>query len=290
MKLDHEQEYTRYKRFGGEHSMKPWVLSYNMTPASLTYFRRPCMQRAPTRTWTSADGHRGAAHASLVASCLGVLFAPPATRPPPTTAMEDVTTAATADSAASSSPASTRPARRPSKRARGETSGSPEDVSAARPPSKHQQRAVQADTIVEGPAGAGASATFLGRLASAGALAELARASATAAADGEEAAAARDDGTCATGKTGSSGCRGSSSGKRARAVPDGHGSASDGETEGVVAAKKTAWELVMSEVARRAGSGWAWEQELAFFLMEACCAGGGVGARGGSGGGSASTR
>ncbi|CAM9501831.1 unnamed protein product, partial [Ectocarpus sp. 8 AP-2014] len=236
-----------------------------------------------------ADGHRGAAHASLMVSCLGVLFAPPATPPPPTAAMEDVTTAATADSAASSSPASTRPARRPSKRARGETSGSPEDVSAARPPSKHQQRAVQADTIVEGPAGAGASATFLGRLASAGALAELARASATAAADGEE-AAARGDGASATGKTGSSGCRGSSSGKRARAVSDGHGSASDGETEGVVAAKKTARELVMSEVARKAGSGWAWEQELAFFLMEACCAGGGVGARGGSGGGSASTR
>ncbi|CAM9816122.1 unnamed protein product, partial [Ectocarpus sp. 12 AP-2014] len=230
-----------------------------------------------------ADGHRGAAHASLMASCLGVLFAPPATPPPPTTAMEDVTTAATADSAASSSPASTRPARRPSKRARDETSGSPD----ARPPSKHQQRAVQDDTIVEGPAGAGASATFFGRLASAEALAELARASAAAAADGEE-AAARGDGASATSKTGSSG-RGSSSGKRARAVSDGQGSAPDGGTEGVVAAKKAARELVMSEVARRAGSGWAWEQELAFFLMEACCAGGGVGARGGSGGGSAST-
>ncbi|CAM9939561.1 unnamed protein product, partial [Ectocarpus sp. 13 AM-2016] len=236
-----------------------------------------------------ADGHRGAAHASLMASCLGVLFAPPAMPPPPTATMEGVTTAATADSTASSSPASTRPARRPSKRARGETSGSPEDVSAARPPSKHQQRAVQADAIVEGPAGAGASATFFGRLASAGALAELARASAAAAADGEE-AAARGDGASATGKTGSSGCRGSRSGKRARAVSDGRGIASDGETEGVVAAKKTARELVMFEVARRAGSGWAWEQELAFFLMEACCAGGGVGARGRNGGGSASSR
>lgn len=36
----------------------------------------------------------------------------------------------------------------------------------------------------------------------------------------------------------------------------------------------TARELVMSEVARRAGSKWAWERELSFLLIEACCGAG----------------
>lgn len=47
---------------------------------------------------------------------------------------------------------------------------------------------------------------------------------------------------------------------------------------------ETARELLMSTVATRAGSGWAWERELAFLLMEACCAGGGRGDGSGGGG------
>ena len=131
-------------------------------------------------------------------------------------------------------------------------------------------------------AGAGVSAAFLGRLAAAEALAELARAAAAVSGTlcdvGTVAATATTTTTAPAAKTGSRRRRGSSSssssinGKQSSlASAGGHGSAGSGKTPGVT----TPRELVVSAVAERAGSGWAWERELAFLLMDACCAGGG---------------
>ena len=130
-------------------------------------------------------------------------------------------------------------------------------------------------------AGAGVSAAFLGRLAAAEALAELARAAAAVSGTlcdvGTVAATAATTTTAPAAKTGSRRRRGSSSsssinGKQSSlASAGGHGSAGSGKTPGVT----TPRELVVSAVAERAGSGWAWERELAFLLMDACCAGGG---------------
>lgn len=133
--------------------------------------------------------------------------------------------------------------------------------------------------------GTGVSATFFGRLAAAEALAELARAD----------AAVRGTlcgivvGTAATAaaappavKTGSRRHRdtSSSNGKHApRATAGRHGSAGSDE-----APATTAREVVMSTVAERSNSGWAWERELAFLLMGACY--GGSGDREGEEGGS----
>ena len=142
--------------------------------------------------------------------------------------------------------------------------------------------------------GAGVSATFVGRLSAANALGELARAD--AAARGTlcdvgtavaAAAAATATATATAAKTGSQRRR-NPSGRQAPLASAGRcGSAGGDKT---LAGNTTARELIMSAVADRAGSGWAWERELAFLLMDACCARGDEreGKRGGSSSGSGS--
>lgn len=156
------------------------------------------------------------------------------------------------------------------KRARGEATPIPANAStttsadtdidaAASSPPKQQDGEVQTWE------GRGASATFSAKLVAAEALSGLVRVGAESAPRGAAAAV-----ITAPGETG-----GSRRGRRS----GGESGASAGKGAGGEAAL-LAHEVVMSEAARRAGSGWAWERELAFVLMEAC-----GGRRAGMGGG-----
>jgi len=243
--------------------------------------------------FASADDRGGAARASLATFCLGFLFTPPplpATTPRP---VEDAQAGVSTDAAVLPSfSVSGDAGSRPSKRARKERRPNPDKLAAdattlasATAPGKlqqqqQQQRRIEASEEEGVPkcsaGGAGMSATYSARLAAAEALAKLARSSAAGVHDSS---GANTTAPCVV-KSGTRKRRDGSSSSTcsSRQTPPvtagGRGSASGGET--VIA--ETARDLVMSAVTERAGSGWAWERELAFLLM-ACCveSGGGEG-------------
>lgn len=229
---------------------------------------------------------------SLMNSCLELLFTPLVPPPPPLTNPLDgdgdgtVATERAPPPPSSASTPSTGAGRRTAKRARGETTGCPDPgkLAAGGPPpfeqrphlQQKQQQEQESVKVMEeaevsalSTVGAGVSATFLGRLAAAEALAELARAAAVV--RGTWCDAGTVTGTAAaTAPAAKTGSR-RHNGKQAPLATAGrHGSAGSVKTAAVIT---TTLELVMSAVAERAGSGWAWERELALLLMDACCAG-----------------
>lgn len=245
---------------------------------------------------------------SLTTSCLRLLFTPPVPPPLPANPLDGdgdgngngngngKGTVKNERAAPPSSPASNTLGRRPSKRARKETTDLPDPgtlaTSTGAPAAtgtpfeqqphlqqqQQQQEMVEAKTEAEvstlPAAGAGVSATFFGRLAAVDALAELARAAAVVR------GTLCDVGTvAATAPAAKSGSRrrrdtsSTSSGNGNKHGPLAAAGRQGGAGSGRTAAVATPRELVMSAVSERAGSGWAWERELAFLLMDACCAG-----------------
>ncbi|CAM9115468.1 unnamed protein product [Laminaria digitata] len=246
------------------------------------------------RLWTEllkglirTDDH-GVLRVALANACLRVFFTPVS---PLSVALEAPAAAAAAAGAAvtaGTGPAPPPPSSktdRARKRARGDTAptlanasaaSADADVDAAAVPPSPEQQQQQQHGEVQAWQGRGASATFSARLAAAEALSELVRAGAESAPRGAAAAAAVA--VTAPGGKGTGGSR-----RRRTSRSSGEAGASVKRDAGGNKVALLAHKVVVSEAARRAGSGWAWERELAFLLMEAC-----AGGKAGSGGGSAS--
>ncbi|CAM9732253.1 unnamed protein product, partial [Scytosiphon promiscuus] len=260
---------------------------------------------------SDADDRAGGAHAALTTWCLDLLFTQ--RLPPPFQEEGDnVRGMSAGDAAASSadgqaSPSSSRGAgRQPSKRSRKENAAKKSAEELAATATVAARSSPCPDQQQNNPEeGTGATATFFARLAAVEALAELARAAATlpraakrgvcdsvsGGSDVIVAAAATSAGNPAAGsRSRQDRSSGERSGHRPDAVDDAGAGAPASRHGGMASINDVdvctgARELIISAVVKRAGSAWAWERELAFFLMEACCTGGGCGRGGGEGDG-----